>query len=71
MIPYQIAEMEELEDQLDMDENAKVSMDAIIDSYLKENKQEDSENDDEYTEPPHPLLKQSASTCCLLSRTGS
>ena len=48
----EIAEMAELEDQLDVDENAEVSMDAIIDSYLKENEQEDSENDDEYTEPP-------------------
>ena len=50
----EISEMAELEDQLDVDENAEVSMDAIIDSYLKENEQEDSENDDEYTEPPPP-----------------
>ena len=65
-----ISEMAELEDQLDVDENAEVSMDVIIDSYLKEYEQEDSENGDEYTELPHPLLQQSASACYLLTRTG-
>ena len=56
MIPYlpKISEMVELDDQLDVNENSEVSMDAITDSYLKENEQEDSENDDEYTEPPRP-----------------
>ena len=64
----EISEMAELEDKLNVDENAEVSMDAIKDSYLKEKEQEDCENDDEYTEPLPPPT---ASACCLLSRTGS